>query len=69
MEWLMTLETIELLSKEARRTSAFLLVMNEINFNHQSVQTLVEWQSSYISYLKECSSTQTKQTSTQLSLD
>jgi hypothetical protein len=65
----MTSETIEWLSKEARRTSAFLLVINKINFNHQSIQTLAEQESSYISYLKECSNIQTKQTSTQLSLD
>jgi hypothetical protein len=55
--------------KQEARTSALLLVINKINFNHQSVQTLAEQQSSYISYLKECSSTQTKQTSTELSLD
>jgi hypothetical protein len=65
----MTLETIEWLSNKARRTSALLFVINKTNFNHQSVQTLVEQQSSYISYLKKCSSTQTIQTSTQLSLD
>jgi hypothetical protein len=53
----------------ANKTTPNTLVINKINFNHQSVQTVAEQQSSYISYLKECSRTQTKQTSTQLSLD
>jgi hypothetical protein len=60
VEQLRTSETIEWLSKEARRTSAFLSVINKINFSHQSFKSLAEQQSYYISYLKECSSTQTK---------